>query len=317
MSNPTVSVVIPAYKAAHTIGRALDSLLAQTRPPNEVLVVDDGSPDDMAAAVAPYGDRVTLLRKPNGGAASARNLGIDRAAGELIAFIDADDYWEPQKLERQLDVLRWRPEVGVIAGRSFQQEPGRPRNNPPEGSRRYFNRVLRPHGAEIFTVARMVWTSVLLFRRSVLGANRFDPTLKTAQDIDVWVRLVEAAPTYLLWEPLATYVLEPGSLSRSNVVADSYNMLRVLERNAYLLGWWRERGWQAEVYRIWAAGHLADGEPRKAVGPAWRRLVRQPWSPQAWWIVAKSQALSLRGERAPTAPAPRGVEDEQTTAVPT
>ena len=298
MGNLTVSVVIPAYKAAHTIGRALDSLLAQTRPPDEILVVDDGSPDDMAAAVAPYGDRVTLLRKPNGGAASARNLGIDRATGELIAFIDADDYWEPQKLERQLDVLRWHPEVGVIAGRWFQQEPGQARTNPPEHSRRYFNRVLRPHGAEIFTVARMVWTSMLLFRRSVLGANRFDPTLKTAQDIDVWVRLVEAAPTYLLWEPLATYVLEPGSLSRSNVALDSANMLRVLERNAYLLGWWHKRGWQAKVYQIWAAQPLSDGEPRKAVRPAWQRLLRQPWSLQAWWIVAKSHALSLRGERA-------------------
>jgi glycosyltransferase involved in cell wall biosynthesis len=294
MDNLAVSVVIPAYKAAHTIGRALDSLLTQTRPPDEILVVDDGSPDDMAAAVEPYGGRVTFLRKPNGGAASARNFGIDRAAGELIAFIDADDYWEPQKLERQLDVLRWHPEVGVIAGRSFLQAPGQPRDNPPEESRRYFNRVLRPHGAEIFTVARMVWTSMLLFRRSVLGANRFDPTLKTAQDIDVWVRLVEAAPTYLVWEPLATYVLEPGSLSRSNVAFDSYNMLRVLERNAYLLGWWHKRGWQAEVYQIWAAGHLAQGEPRKAMRPAWRRLVRQLWSPQAWWIVAKSQALSLR-----------------------
>src|SRR5579863_7730993 len=119
MSGPTVSVVIPAYKAAHTIGRALDSLLAQTRPADEILIIDDGSPDDIAGAVAPYGDRVTLLRKPNSGAASARNAGLDRVRGEWVAFLDADDYWEPHKLERQLDVLRWHPEVGVIAGRFF------------------------------------------------------------------------------------------------------------------------------------------------------------------------------------------------------
>ena len=74
----SVSVIIPAYKAARTINRAVESALGQTRPPAEVLVVDDGSPDgaDLVAALARYGGRVTLLRKPNGGAASARNHGF-------------------------------------------------------------------------------------------------------------------------------------------------------------------------------------------------------------------------------------------------
>src|SRR5262245_43212492 len=101
MTSPTISTIIPAYRAAHTIARALASVLGQTYPSNEILVVDDGSPDDIAGAVRPYGERVTLLRKPNGGAASARNLGLDRARGDLVAFLDADDYWEPHKLERQ------------------------------------------------------------------------------------------------------------------------------------------------------------------------------------------------------------------------
>ena len=293
MSNPTVSVIIPAYKAAHTIGRAVDSLLTQTRPPDEILVIDDGSPDDIAAALACYSDKVRLDRKPNGGVASARNRGIDLARGELIAFIDADDFWEPHKLERQLDVLRWHPEVGVIAGRSYEQEPGQPRGNPAEESRYLYNRVLRPCGPEIFSVARKVWTSVLLFRRAVLGANRFDPTLRTAQDIDVWVRLVEAAPTYLLWEPLATYVLEPGSLSRSDVAFDSRNMLRVVGRNSYLLGWWHTRIWEADVYRIWASCHLGQREPLKAVHPAWKRLLREPWSARGWWVLGKALLRSV------------------------
>src|SRR5437868_7863345 len=104
VSGLSVSVVIPAYKAARTINRAVESVLGQTRRPAEVLVVDDGSPDgaDLAAALGRYGDRVALFRKPNGGAASARNHGIDRAGGSVIGFLDADDYWEPDKLERQL-----------------------------------------------------------------------------------------------------------------------------------------------------------------------------------------------------------------------
>src|SRR5262249_26775026 len=143
-----------------------------------------------------------------------------------------------------------------------------------------------------------------VFRRSVLGADRFDTTLKTAQDIDMWIRLVEKAPTYLIGEPLQTYWLTPGSLSRSDFAADCRNMLRVLSRYRRLLGRWGLRRWEAEIYRDWAAGHLSAGEPRQARAPAWRRLVRQPWSPQAWWIVAKSLALSAHGASGRAAAAP-------------
>src|SRR6266849_2125713 len=117
MSGLTVTTIIPAYKAAKTIGRALESVFAQTRLPDEILVVDDGSPDDLAGAVASYGSRIRLIRKPNGGAASARNRGIDEAQGDLIAFLDADDTWESTKLERHLQVFQRHPEIGLTASR--------------------------------------------------------------------------------------------------------------------------------------------------------------------------------------------------------
>ncbi len=281
-------------------------MLAQTRPADEVIVVDDGSPDDTEAAVAPYLGRVRYVRKANEGAASARNRGLEETTGELVALLDADDWWQPNKLERQLAVLAAHPEVGLVAGRFHVQEPdGRQRRLNTTSFRHYHDRVLRPTGNEVMCVARRVWTGMLLFRRAVLGANRFDTTLRTAQDVDMWIRLVAAAPSYLIWEPLATYVLTPHSLSRSSVANDSRNMLRVLDRYAPLLGRWHLRGWQAEIYRDWAAGHLGDGEPRRAVAPAWARLLRQPWSPQAWWIVAKALTLSARTPRpAPAAPPP-------------
>ena len=75
-------------------------------------------------ALSRYGERVTLIRKPNGGAASARNLGIERSRGELVAFLDADDYWEPNKLERQLEILRAHPEVALVASRYYAEPPG-------------------------------------------------------------------------------------------------------------------------------------------------------------------------------------------------
>ncbi len=96
MTEPVISVVIPAYRAARTIERAVDSVLGQTRRADEIIVVDDGSPDDLAEVLGRYGSRVRLLRKRNGGAASARNLAIEECRGELIAFLDADDYWEPK-----------------------------------------------------------------------------------------------------------------------------------------------------------------------------------------------------------------------------
>src|SRR5262249_40387408 len=161
-----VSVIIPAYRAAGVIGRAVASALGQTRPPDEILVVDDGSPDDVTAALTPFGDHVRLVRQPNGGASSARNRGLDETGGEPIAFLDADDYWEPDKLRRQLDVLALRPEVGLTCSRFYDQVPGQARTPARGGDRELFERVLEPRGPETLLVAKRVWTSAVLFRRS-------------------------------------------------------------------------------------------------------------------------------------------------------
>ena len=288
MSAPTVSVVIPAYKAAGFIARALDGVLGQTCPPAEVLVIDDGSPDDMAAAVRPYGDRVTLVRKPNGGAASARNLGLDLARGEFVAFLDADDYWAPTKLERQLAAFGAHPELGLVCGRWYEQFPGGPQVPPPAIAGPDYDRVLRPRGPEAFRLATQMWTGMMLVRRSVIGDMRFTSGLEPAEDRDLWVRLAAAAPVYLVSDPLATYVQEPGSLSRTNVERDYGNMLRVVRRHGELLGRRERRRWEAETFRRWAARYMGNGEPRAALRPAWQRLVRNPLSVEGWWILLKS-----------------------------
>ena len=293
MTAPTVSVLIPAYRAAHTIGRAVDSVLAQTKTPDEILIIDDGSPDDVGPALAHYGDRVRLLRKTNGGASSARNFGLDNCRGDLIAFLDADDYWEPQKLERQLQILEHWPEVGLVSSRFYEQEPGRPRTPVAGALPPVFDRVLSASGVEAFTAARYVALPSVLIRRDRLGAQRFDVGLKTAEDLDLWVRLVLAGPVYLSSEKLITAVLEPGSLSRSNAALDCRNLLTVVRRYGDLLGPAGLRYWEAHAYRQWAAGCLGQGEPRTAVRPAWNRWVRQPWSPEACWILCKSAALSF------------------------
>jgi glycosyltransferase involved in cell wall biosynthesis len=215
MDAGSVSVIIPAYNSARTIRRAVDSVLAQTRRPEEIVVVDDGSTDNVAAALAPYGEQIRLLRKVNGGAASARNLGIDNSRGEHVAFLDSDDYWEPTKLERQLEVFRRHSDLGLCAGRYYQQVPGEPRVAPADEAGHLLNRVLAVSARDAFALGMRVWTSTVLIRRQVLGQERFDPNLRTAEDRDLWIRLAQVRPVYIAAEPLATAVLEPNSLSRS------------------------------------------------------------------------------------------------------
>jgi glycosyltransferase involved in cell wall biosynthesis len=280
-----VSVIIPYYKARHTIQRAVRSVLAQTFPPLEVLVVDDGSSDDLADALKELGSAVTLVRKTNGGVASARNMGIERARGEWIAFLDADDYWEPWKLERQ---LAFSQDVGLIGGRWFLEYPGAPRRIGEVPDTAFFGRVVHARGSEAFYAAMNFWTGVLLVRRNVIGDERFVSGLEPAEDRDLWIRLAASTPFYLVPEPLATYVQYENSLSNSDPDRDCGNMLRVVRRHAALLGSMKAREQEAVVYRRWAGLHLARGRARCAISPAAQRLIKEPTSLQAWWIITKA-----------------------------
>jgi glycosyltransferase involved in cell wall biosynthesis len=103
---PQISIVIPCYNGARFLRETLDSVRRQTYPATEVIVIDDGSTDDSAAIAESFGSPVRVLRQTNHGESVARNRGISVAAGDWIALLDADDLWEPRKLERQVDVVR-------------------------------------------------------------------------------------------------------------------------------------------------------------------------------------------------------------------
>jgi glycosyltransferase involved in cell wall biosynthesis len=104
-SRPLVSVVIPAFNRAHSVARSIESVLEQTYRPLELIVVDDGSTDGIVDHLSPYSDRILLVSQPNSGPSSARNTGVAHAKGEIIAFLDSDDTWEPTKLERQMTLM--------------------------------------------------------------------------------------------------------------------------------------------------------------------------------------------------------------------
>jgi len=295
MNPPDVSVVIPAYNAAATLPRAIASVLAQSYPAREVIIVDDGGTDDLTEIRIGFADRVTWIRQPNGGAASARNCGIDAASGELIAFLDADDYWEPTKLRRQVECFVRHPEIGVCGARYFEQPPGESRRLARAGIGRFpeYDRPMALSGGDAFDAACCLWTGTVVVRRRLTDEVRFESGLEPAEDRDVWIRLVRSWPMVHLSEPLATAVLEPGSLSRTGVDRDCGNMLRIVERSSDQLGSRGRRRWRGRVLRRWAAEYLGRGEPWSALLPATRRLGVEPWSPQAWWIASKCLWLGV------------------------
>jgi hypothetical protein len=221
----TFSVVIPAYQAAATIGAAISSVLDQTVAPLELIVVDDGSTDDLAGAVRPFADRVELIRKSNGGAASARNAGMEAARGDFMAVLDADDRFHPRRLEALTRLAGERPDLDlvttdarfVIGGEgvgSFLAE------NPfaTEGQRQA---IL----ASCFVGG---WPAARVGRLREVGG--FDERLWIGHDWDCWVRMILAGSTAGLVDlPYYDYVLHPGGLTSSRARA-LWDRVRLLEK---------------------------------------------------------------------------------------
>ena len=109
-----VSVIIPTYNYAHFIDEAIESVLAQTFPIFEIIVVDDGSSDNTEEIIKKFGDKVRYIKQKNGGVGLARNTGVKNSGGEFIAFLDADDIWLPQKIEHQIKLFQTDAEIGLI-----------------------------------------------------------------------------------------------------------------------------------------------------------------------------------------------------------
>jgi glycosyltransferase involved in cell wall biosynthesis len=121
---PRVSVLVPAYNAAETIGEALESALVQVPAPFEIVVSDDGSQDDLAVALRPFRSRIILVSGPNGGLAVARNRAAEAAGGELLALLDADDVWLPGRIRALRAAAAVRPDLSVLTTDAVESRAG-------------------------------------------------------------------------------------------------------------------------------------------------------------------------------------------------
>ncbi len=215
-----VSVVIPTFDRARLCARAVESVLAQTYPHVEVIVVDDGSRDETPQVMEAFGDRIRYVRQENAGVSAARNRGLGLATGEFVAFLDSDDTWLPWKLEAQVSVMRRYPSVGMVWTEMIAVDPGGAEIAPAYLSRMYsvYRTVSRedifreqvplrevwPGCPEAWAARRcylgwifswmflgnIVHTSTVLIRRDIQKAvGLFDVALaKTGEDYDFHLR---------------------------------------------------------------------------------------------------------------------------------
>jgi len=213
---PTVSVVLAAYNATWCIERALDSVMCQTAPVAEVVLCDDGSTDGTPELVERrYGMRVRVLRLPHRNAAAARSEGLAAARADWLAFMDADDWWEPNKIERQLGFIESHPDIAWISSDGdFLSAEGVLR---PSWLSDYFDTVEDRVG-DLFPllVPRCfpLMSSSMVRRDAYVAVGGMDPTIAYSHDYELWLRVSARYPAALMADRLVHYWYHEGSLSR-------------------------------------------------------------------------------------------------------
>ncbi len=218
VGRPAVSVILPTYQRAHVLGRAVDSVLAQTAGDLELIVVDDGSTDGTAELVGSYDDgRIRYLRQDNAGVAAARNRGLRAVRAPLVAFLDSDDEWFPPKLALQTARMAELPDdVGLLYGGVENVTDG--------GCRRV---RIPTHRGDLHRVLLLTnvlhGTSGVMIRRAVVATvGFFDEALPAAEDFDYWVRVARFFEIDLIDEPLVRYDDTGDAGRKTHAVEDNH-----------------------------------------------------------------------------------------------
>ncbi|MFY9514094.1 MAG: glycosyltransferase family 2 protein [Rubrivivax sp.] len=292
-----VSVVIPVYNCEAYVAEAVQSVLAQDHPRIEILAIDDGSKDGSVAALRRFGDALRVIEVPNGGPARARNLGMDEARGDYIAFLDADDIWLPGKISAQVAHMEAHAGVGACYtgwhvwaadddGRfvrpDFANRPITTRERVPERSGWIYGRLL--FDCELLT------TTVMLRASVAHRVGRFEPELPLGEDYDFWLRMSQAAEISRLDCVGALYRVLPGSASRKARLRNYEHEVVSAVVARYGLGSPGGEPVSASALRqrldrlVFQHGyqHLQQGDPGVAMAAFAQLLGRQPWRPTLW-----------------------------------
>ena len=270
-----VSVVIPNYNYGRYLREAIDSVLSQTHPPHEVIVVDDGSTDDSGAILAGYGDAIITVQQQNQGVGAARNNGAQIATGEFLAFLDADDYWAPEKLEKQLAKFDSDPEIGLAhCGFVNVDIDGKPLDKTVEGDEgRVADRILR--------MAHAVFANTIVLRRAIfneLGGYDTNKDLHPSEDWDLIYRAACICKVAFVPEPLLFY-RQHGSGGHTNISRMERAML-IGYGKAFPNGNEKIQSIRGEcygnLYRILAGSYFRSGKYRDFVRNAAKSIWNRP-----------------------------------------
>lgn len=271
----TVGVVVPAYNAGRFLADTLRSVMAQTRPADRVVVVDDGSSDDTAAVAAQFPD-VILVRQTNSGVAAARNRGAREVATDWVAFLDADDLWRPEKLQSQLEAARESGAESIFCDLDLIDADGKPIASPPPPPVSFRIEDLLLHAETI----PQGTSSTLLVRRTLFeAAGGYDGGLATMADWDLLIRLRERGSFVFVPRALVSYRRYAGSMSRSVAMLERESIL-VLDKafssrtgSAWKALERRSRAWNDLVL---SGSYFGAGDVRRALTFALRAVFRDP-----------------------------------------
>lgn len=232
MQMPNVSVVIPTYNHARYLRSALNSVIGQSYPNLEVLVIDDGSTDDTVAVLKPYQSHINYIYKKNGGTASALNLGLSRATGKYICWLSADDVFLEHKVAKQVALMESNPSLG-FSYTSFEVIDG-------EGKKQYD--AHSPYFPDKQELVRKLMegcfingSSVIMRRSALESTGYFDESLPQAHDFDLWLRLLRQYACGFLDEILLAYRWHGQNMSR---ISDEVSIQSVRERAKRLFPEW-------------------------------------------------------------------------------
>src|SRR5918998_66000 len=205
-----VSVVIPCYNQAHFLGEAIESVLAQSYPNFEIIVVDDGSTDDTSEVAKRY-PKVRLVRQENQGLSAARNSGLARSEGEYVVFLDADDRLLPEALEAGLGCLEARPECAFVSGYfRYIAADGSPLPTPKQSC------PDREHYLEMLLGNYLGMHGTYMYRRAIFDSvGGFDTSLKFCEDSDLHLRIASKFPVYCHDKMVAEYRLHDATMTRT------------------------------------------------------------------------------------------------------